>query len=93
MISQKQRPAEKPRPVPEHLLTGSARAPDERLIGGDTGLAAVMARARMVKTLRSMPGAGQDSEIYAFASDVDADQRMEIERMSAMLAMMKEPQK
>ena len=48
MISQKQRPAEKPRPVPEHLVTGSPRGRDERLIGGDTGLAAVMARARMV---------------------------------------------
>jgi uncharacterized protein (DUF305 family) len=47
----------------------------------------------MVQDLFNTPGAGQDSEIYAFASDVDADQRMEIERMSAMLAMMKEPQK
>jgi transcriptional regulator with GAF, ATPase, and Fis domain len=35
-------------PVPEHLLTGDAGAGDERLIGGDTGLAAVMARARLV---------------------------------------------
>jgi uncharacterized protein (DUF305 family) len=32
-------------------------------------------------------GAGQDSEIYAFASDVDADQRMEIDRMRGMLAL------
>ena len=47
----------------------------------------------MVQELFNTPGAGQDSEIYAFASDVDADQRMEIERMGAMLAMMKEPQK
>jgi len=39
----------------------------------------------MVKELMSVPGAGQESEIFAFASDVDADQRMEIERMSAML--------
>jgi uncharacterized protein (DUF305 family) len=46
----------------------------------------------MVQELFKTPGAGQDSEIYAFASDVDADQRMEIERMGAMLAMMKEPQ-
>src|SRR5918996_5648484 len=36
------------RPLPEHLITGDARAGEERLIGGDTGLAAVMARARMV---------------------------------------------
>ena len=39
----------------------------------------------MVKDLFATPGAGQDSEIFAFASDVDADQRMEIDRMSVML--------
>jgi uncharacterized protein (DUF305 family) len=39
----------------------------------------------MVKELFAIPGAGQESEIFAFASDVDADQRMEIERMGAML--------
>ena len=39
----------------------------------------------MVKELFSHPGAGQESEIFAFASDVDADQRMEIDRMGAML--------
>jgi uncharacterized protein (DUF305 family) len=44
----------------------------------------------MVKDLFATPGAGQESEIFAFASDVDADQWMEIERMSAMLSMMKE---
>jgi uncharacterized protein (DUF305 family) len=41
----------------------------------------------MVKDLFSTPGAGQESEIFAFASDVEADQRMEINRMGAMLAM------
>ena len=44
----------------------------------------------MVQELFATPGAGQDSEIYAFASDVDADQRMEIDRMAAMLAAIKE---
>ena len=39
----------------------------------------------MVQELFATPGAGQDSEIFAFASDVDADQRMEIDRMGAML--------
>ena len=39
----------------------------------------------MVRELFATPGAGQESDIYAFASDVDADQRMEIERMRAML--------
>ena len=32
-------------------------------------------------------GAGQESEIYAFAADVDADQRMEIDRMRGMLSV------
>ncbi len=44
----------------------------------------------MVEELFSTPGAGQEAEIFAFASDVDADQRMEIERMGAMLATLKE---
>ena len=39
----------------------------------------------MVQDLLSTPGAGQESEIFAFASDVEADQRMEIDRMGAML--------
>jgi len=39
----------------------------------------------MVKDLFATPGAGQESDIFAFASDVDADQRMEIERMRGLL--------
>jgi uncharacterized protein (DUF305 family) len=39
----------------------------------------------MVQELFASPGAGQESEIFGFASDVDADQRMEIDRMGAML--------
>jgi uncharacterized protein (DUF305 family) len=39
----------------------------------------------MVEQLFAQPGAGQDSEIFSFASDVDADQRMEIQRMGTML--------
>jgi uncharacterized protein (DUF305 family) len=39
----------------------------------------------MVADLFATPGAAQESDIFAFASDVDADQRMEIDRMSAML--------
>jgi len=45
----------------------------------------------MVRELFASPGAGQDAEIFAFASDVDADQAMEMERMAAMLAALKEP--
>jgi uncharacterized protein (DUF305 family) len=39
----------------------------------------------MVKELFATPGAGQQSDIFAFASDVEADQQMEIDRMTAML--------
>lgn len=39
----------------------------------------------MVEELFSTPGAGQETDINAFASDVDADQRMEIDRMRGML--------
>ena len=44
----------------------------------------------MVRQLFATPGAGQDAEIFAFASDVEADQGMEIDRMAAMLAALKE---
>jgi uncharacterized protein (DUF305 family) len=39
----------------------------------------------MVNDLFSTAGAGQEPDIFAFASDVDTDQRIEIDRMSAML--------
>ena len=39
----------------------------------------------MVDELFAKPGAAQDSDIYAFASDVVADQRMEMDRMAVML--------
>ena len=38
----------------------------------------------MVASLFAAPGAGQDTEIFSFASDVDADQRIEIARMEGM---------
>jgi uncharacterized protein (DUF305 family) len=42
----------------------------------------------MVRDLMASPGAAQESEIFAFASDVEGDQQIEIERMSAMLQEM-----
>ena len=45
----------------------------------------------MVEELFATPGAAQESEVFAFASEVDADQRTEIDRMGAML--MKEIEK
>jgi uncharacterized protein (DUF305 family) len=43
----------------------------------------------MVASLLDSPGAAQESEVFAFVSDVEADQRMEIDRMGAMLAQVK----
>jgi uncharacterized protein (DUF305 family) len=39
----------------------------------------------MVSELFASPGAAQESDIFSFATDIDADQRIEIARMSAML--------
>jgi len=39
----------------------------------------------MVADLFGTPGGGQDSWIYQFAADIEASQRAEIQRMSAML--------
>jgi uncharacterized protein (DUF305 family) len=39
----------------------------------------------MVEALLKQPGAAQESEIFGFVSDVEADQSAEIARMSAML--------
>lgn len=39
----------------------------------------------MVKELFATAGAGQESDIFAFATDVEADQQMEIDRMVDML--------
>jgi uncharacterized protein (DUF305 family) len=39
----------------------------------------------MVHELFATAGAGQTPDIYSYASDVDADQRMEIDRMGALL--------
>jgi uncharacterized protein (DUF305 family) len=42
----------------------------------------------MVKDLMASPGAAQESQIFAFASDVEADQAAEITRMRALRASM-----
>ncbi len=44
---------------------------------------------KMVQDLFATAGAGQEADVFAFASDVDADQRMEIDRMLAVLGMFK----
>lgn len=45
----------------------------------------------MVETLFDAPGAGQDPDIFRFATDVDADQRDEIYVMSVMLDTLENP--
>jgi len=42
----------------------------------------------MVATLLASPGAGEEAQIFGFASDVDSGQRAEIRRMQAILATM-----
>ncbi len=45
----------------------------------------------MVAELFATPGAAQTSEVYGFATDVNADQRAEIARMRALLATIAGP--
>jgi len=47
-MSQKMRPQGQPDPLPGHLIDAAPSVGPERLIGRDTGLAAVMARGRVV---------------------------------------------
>jgi uncharacterized protein (DUF305 family) len=42
----------------------------------------------MVRELFGKPSSGQQSELFVFASDVDADQRAEIRRMRALLSQL-----
>ncbi len=42
----------------------------------------------MVENLLDQPGSAQDSQLFAFTSDVESDQSMEIDRMDAMLAQL-----
>lgn len=42
----------------------------------------------MVKTLFASPGAAQETDTFRYVSDVDTDQRIEIERMRKLLASM-----
>ena len=45
----------------------------------------------MLEELFASPGAGQEPEIYRFATDIDADQRAEIARMRGLLATLGGP--
>lgn len=82
---------------PDHArMPGMATAEEMRDLAASTGaefdrrFLTLMIRHHegalaMVAELFGTPGGGQDAEIYEFASHVDADQRMEIARMRAML--------
>ncbi|HEU4695009.1 MAG TPA: DUF305 domain-containing protein [Vicinamibacterales bacterium] len=78
------------------LMPGMLTAEDMRRLGAATGkefdrlFLEFMIKHHdgaliMVNDLFATAGAGQEPEIFAFASDVDADQRIEIDRMSALL--------
>ena len=43
----------------------------------------------MVETLFNSSGAAQESMIFTFAEEVDADQQMEINRMRALLEQLR----
>ena len=45
----------------------------------------------MVRELFASPGAGQEPNVFRFASDVEVDQTTEIERMRSMLAALPSP--
>ena len=44
---------------------------------------------QMVHDLLDTPGAAQESDVFSFVADVEADQRAEIDRMGAMLSTLK----
>ena len=67
----------------EHLATLKGAAFDRQFLEGM--IKHHGGALTMVQELFATPGAGQATEIFAFASDIDADQRMEIDRMGAML--------
>ena len=81
----------------EALLAAATQWPVEGVPDNPHAWLVVVGQRRLVDAWRSQesrrrreelfasPGAGQDADVYAFASDVEADQRMEINRMSAML--------
>jgi uncharacterized protein (DUF305 family) len=97
----KARGAAVPEPHAHHapgapLMPGMLTPDDMRRLGAATGAAYdrlfldLMIKHHegalvMVERLFASPGAGQESEIFAFASDVVDDQRIEIDRMSALL--------
>jgi uncharacterized protein (DUF305 family) len=67
----------------EHLATLKGAAFDRQFLEGM--IKHHGGALTMVQELFATPGAGQATEIFAFASDIDADQRMEIDRMGTML--------
>jgi uncharacterized protein (DUF305 family) len=72
--------------TPEELarLRGSAGAGFDRLFL-ELMIKHHLGAIQMVDELFATAGAGQESDMFAFASDVVDDQRIEIERMAAML--------
>lgn len=86
-----------------HLMPGMLSAEQMSQLADASGpafdrlfLASMMAHHEgalvMVRELLALPGAAQDSDIFGFVSDVEADQKMEIVRMGAMLNRLRETQ-
>jgi uncharacterized protein (DUF305 family) len=86
-----------------HLMPGMLSAEQMSQLADASGpafdrlfLASMMAHHEgalvMVRELLALPGAAQDSDIFGFVSEVEADQKMEIVRMGAMLNRLRETQ-
>lgn len=63
----------------------AARGPDFDRIFLESMIRHHEGALEMVGRLLATPGSGQEVDVFRFASDVDADQRIEIERMQRML--------
>ena len=73
--------------TPENMRElGAARGPDFDRLFLEFMIKHHEGALTMVRALFSSPGAGQETDIFTFASHVDADQQIEIRRMRQMLA-------
>jgi len=73
----------------EELATSSGRRFDRRFL--DLMIRHHEGALAMVAELLATPGGTQDATVFAFATDVDADQRAEIARMRALRTRLAEP--
>ncbi len=72
--------------TPEEMdILGAARGEDFDRIFLESMIRHHLGAVSMVQQLFATSGAGQDSEVFQFANDVETDQMIEIDRMGALL--------